>query len=259
MPVLPPLGVAGGGVYHVLYAHGWDGARDGLPCNQEELAYTLLTFNFVFLRGLRRLGLGLDRADEEAYLHAWNVLGHLLGIERALMAGTMIEAEARFAEMQARGRAQARRPDPRPALAAALMKEMENQIPLRLLKPFPVLLTRLLCGAETSRDLGIDGPVRLAPRLLFAMGFGAIRAFDAVVRRFVPGFSITRMLTRVAGYRLVTRFLMDQTRPLRLPDALLGQVDETLDTWQRDPKAPRWVDRLEARLAGRGRDGGERL
>jgi hypothetical protein len=259
MPVLPPLGVAGGGVYHVLYAHGWDGARDGLPCNQEELAYTLLTFNFVFLRGLRRLGLGLDRADEEAYLHAWNVLGHLLGIERALMAGTMIEAEARFAEMQARGRAQARRPDPRPALAAALMKEMENQIPLRLLKPFPVLLTRLLCGPETSRDLGIDGPVRLAPRLLFAMGFGAIRAFDAVVRRFVPGFSITRMLTRVAGYRLVTRFLMDQTRPLRLPDALLGQVDETLDTWQRDPKAPRWVDRLEARLAGRGRDGGERL
>ena len=70
------------------------------------------------------------------------------------------------------------------------------------------------------------------------------------MRLFVPGFSITRMLTRALGYRLVTRFLMDQTRPLRLPDALLGQVAETTDAWRVDPQAPRWVQRMEARLAG---------
>ena len=33
--------------------HGWNLGDDGLPCNQEELAYTLLTFSYVFLRGLR--------------------------------------------------------------------------------------------------------------------------------------------------------------------------------------------------------------
>ncbi|KFI07540.1 oxygenase MpaB family protein [Massilia sp. BSC265] len=251
MPPLPPLAPAGGGVYHVLYAHGWDSARDGLPCNQEQLAYTLLTFGFVFLRGLRRLGLGLKRADEEAYLHAWNVLGHLLGIERELMAWTMEEAEARFAELQTRGRRQLRQPDPRPALAAALMKEMEDQIPLRVLKGMPILLTRRLCGLDASVDLGLNSRVSLPSRMLFKLGFGAVRAFDAVVRLFVPGFSITRMLTRVAGYRLVTRFLMDQTRPLRLPDALLGQVGDTLDHWRRDPCAPGWLNRVEAGLAGR--------
>lgn len=250
LPVLQPLPPAGGGMYHVLYAHGWDSARDGLPCNQEELAYTLLTFNFVFLRGLRRLGLGLNRQDEEAYLHAWNVLGHLLGIERELMAWTMEEAEARFAAIQARGRGEARQSDPRPALAAALMKEMEDQIPLRLLKPFPTLLTRQLCGSEASAALGLNGRVSLLSRLLFKAGFGAVRALDTVVRLFVPGFSISRMLTRVAGYRLVTRFLMDQTRPLRLPEALLGQVGDTLDAWRRDPRLPAWLSRVEARLAG---------
>jgi len=249
-PSLPAMVPVGGGMYHILYAHGWDSAADGLPCNQEELAYTLLTFNFIFLRGLRRLGLGLSTRDEEAYLHAWNVLGHLLGIERALMAWTMEEAQARFDEMQARGRGKLRQPDPRPALAASLMRAMENEIPLRLLKPFPTLLTRYLCGKDARDDLGLNQPVPLPSRMLFASGFALVRMFDSGARVFFPGFSITRMLTRVAGYRLVTRFLMDQTRPLRLPEALLGQVAETTEAWRVDPLAPRWVQRMEARLAG---------
>lgn len=245
-----PLLAAGGGIYHTLYAHGWDTARNGLPCNQEELAYTLLTFNFVFLRGLRRLGLGLERADEEAYLHAWNVLGHVLGIDRDLMATTMAQAERAFDAIQTRGRQLYRTPDPRPALAAALMRAMEDEIPVALLKPFPTLLTRLLCGRNATRDLGLDARLPLASRLVFAGGLALVRALDAVVRQAVPGFSISRMLTRALGYRLVTRFLMDATRPLRLPDALLNEVQAATSAWRHDAGAPRWMNRLEARLAG---------
>lgn len=245
---LPAMNPAGGGIYHQLYAHGWDTARDGLPCNQEELAYTLLTFNYIFLRGLRRLGLGLERADEEAYLHAWNVLGHVLGIERELMSWTMDEAQSAFAAMQARGRALVRQPDPRPPLAAALMKAIENEIPVAILKPFPTLLTRLLCGRDATADLGLNARLPLFSRLLFTGGLGAIRAFDAAVRVVVPNFSITRMVTRALGYRLVTRFLMDETRPLRLPPALLEQIEDATDAWRHDPQAPQWVNRIEARL-----------
>ena len=245
-----PLLPAGGGIHHVLYAHGWDTARNGLPCNQEELAYTLLTFHYVYLRSLRKLGLGLARQDEEDYLHAWNVLGHMLGIERSLMSDTMNGAKQAFDEIQARGRQLRRDPDPRPALAASLMQAMANEIPLRLFKPFPILLTRHLCGRDAGRDLGLHARQPLPSRLLFAGSLAVVRAIDAVVRVAAPGFSISRMLTRALGYRLVTRFLMDQTRPLRLPDALLGDVHRALGQWRHDPRAPRWMNRLEGRLAG---------
>jgi hypothetical protein len=250
-PPVPPLTPAGGGIHHTLYAHGWDTSVNGLPCNQEELAYTLLTFSYVFVRGLRTLRLALAPQDEEAYLHTWNVLGHVLGIEQGLMATTMAQAQHDFETIQARARLLVRRPDPRPLLAADLMKAMENEIPIRLLKPVPTLLTRLLCRGDATRDLGLDARVPLLARAVFALAVAGVRCVDAVARVFVPGFSLSRMLTRALGQRLVTHFLLDLTRPLRLPDALLGNVADTAAAWRTDPKASHWMRRLETRLAGR--------
>ena len=243
--VAPPTNM-----YQALYAHGWNAARDGLPCNQEELAYTLLTFSYVFLRSMRKLGLGLPRADEEAYLHAWNVVGHVLGIERALMADTMDQAEAQFARIQARGRHRPIQSDPRPALGRALMQTMEDVIPMRLIKPFPALLTRYLCGAQTVADIGLDRRVSLLSRALFALFMMVIRTIDFFGSLFYPGFSIARFLTRVAGYQFVVKVLMDQTRPLKLPPGLIGPVADMMQSWHSDAQAPDWVNALEKRFTG---------
>jgi hypothetical protein len=250
LPALPALTPLGAGMHQALYAHGWDPARLGLPCNQEELAYTLLTFGYVFLQGLRRLGIGLPAADEEAYLHTWNVLGHLLGIERGLMPDTMNGARALFEAIQSRNRP-ARQPDPRPALARALVGNLERYIPPRLLKPFPLLLTRYLCGRTAARALGLDGAVGWAPRMAFTLAMSVLRAIDAVGRRFAPGFSLSRLGTRILGYHFTVQLLMDQTRPLKLPDALLGQVGDVVRSWHDDPRAPRWVNAAERRFTGR--------
>jgi hypothetical protein len=246
-PALARQTPAGPSLHDRLYAHGWDSARQGMPCNQEELAYTLLTFGYVFLDALRRLGVGLARADEEAFLHTWNVLGHLLGIERALMPDTMDAARLLFEDIQARGRLQPRHPDLRPALAAALVGNLQRYIPLRLLKPFPALLMRTLCGPAASRDLGLDTRVAWPARAAFVLCLGATRALDATVRRVVPGFSLARLAGRLLGYRLTVTMLMDQTRPLKLPTALLGQIGEAVCDWQDDPAAPRWINALERR------------
>ncbi|UUZ50857.1 DUF2236 domain-containing protein [Massilia sp. B-10] len=155
-------------MHRALFSHGWNPARDGVPCSQDELAYTLLTFGYVFLRSMRKLGLGLPHEDELAYLHAWNVMGHVLGMETTLMAETMEEGEALFARLQARGRADVEMiTDARPALGQALMKTMEAVIPLRAVKPFPVLLTRYLCGKTTAKNIGIDHCVAWYSRMLF--------------------------------------------------------------------------------------------
>ena len=255
--VVPPLATLAGShnMHQALFAHGWKLGEDGLPCNQEELAYTLLTFGYIFLRGLRTLGLGLKREDEEAYLHAWNVMAHVLGIERGLMPQTMAEAEALFNLMQARGRADTSMPDgrdARPALGQALMQSMEDVIPLRLVKPFPTLLTRRLCGAAVAREIGLDGRVSWLSRALFYVVMGLIRGIDALVRLVFPEFSISRFITRVVGYQFMSKFLMDQTRPLKLPTHLVNGVSEMMSAWSDDPKAPKWLNKLEDRLTTRG-------
>lgn len=239
-------------MFHTLYARGWNLKGNGLPCNQEELAYTLLTFGYVFLRSLRRLGIGLRAAEEEAYLHAWNVVGHILGIERSLMVDTMEEGEALMARMQARGRAEPVTPDPRPALGQALMRTMEKALPWNIVKPFPQLMTRYLCGRATANDLGLTQPVPWSSALLFWGVLLVARAIDAVARRVLPRFSIVRALTRVLGYHFMSRVLMSQTRPLQLPTELLNQVDEVVHGWSEDPHAPRWLNRMEDRLTTQG-------
>ncbi len=226
---VPPQHAPCRNVYDTLFNNGWDVAANGLPCNQEELAYTLLTFHYIFLRGLRQLGLGLPPQDEQAYLHAWNVMGHVLGIDDALMVQGMEQAAASFAALQARGRASSYLPDPRPALGAALMKAMMDEIPLRILKPFPVLLTRYLSGDAARVDLAMDQHVNLVSRLLFTAGMGLARAVDSVVRLVLPGFSICRMITRIFGYQFTVKFLMNQTRPLKLPPSLLNQSQRTVN------------------------------
>lgn len=254
-PLRPDM--AADNMHQALFEHGWDTGRDGLPCNQEELAYTLLTFGYVFLRSMRKLGLGLPQADEEAYLHTWNVMGHILGIERSLMPDTMEQAAAMFAAFQARGRAEPYTPDSRPALGRDLMKTMEDVIPLRIIRPFPVLLTRYLCGGTTAKDIGIDQRVSFLSRFLFAFCMFVARGIDGFGRLFFPGFSMCRLLTRVVGYQFTVKLLMDQTRPLKLPPVLLNRVATMTRSWHLDPKAPKWVNKLELRLTGRGPHGGQ--
>ena len=248
--VLPSLAALQGAtaMHHALFAHGWNVGKDGLPCNQEELAYTLLTFHYVCLRGLRKLGLGLQREDEEAYLHAWNVMGHVLGIRYELMAHTMEDAEALFKQIQARGRADPFTPDPRPKLGRALMQTMEQLIPLRVAKPVPKLLTRHLCGRATAKDIGIDSEVSWVSKTLFVLGLAIVRAIDGTVRLVVRDFSISRFITRLLGRKFMAELLMDATRPLKLPEHVTSRAQTMMQRWQRDPKAPRWMNTLEQKL-----------
>lgn len=247
-----PLAAHAGRMHHVLFARGWNVSAQGLPCNQEELAYTLLTFSYVFLRGLRQLGLGLLRDDEEAYLHCWNVVGSILGVRRELMADTMADADALFTVMQARGYASPPAPDVRPALGMALMNTLAASIRLPVLRHFPTMMTFRLCGPRSAGAIGVSGQAPLPARLLFVLAMDGSRVIDTVMRLWWREFSLSRLITRVLGYHMISSLLLDQTRPLALPDRLLDRVRGHVATWSEDPKAPRWINIVEDSLTVTG-------
>jgi hypothetical protein len=243
-------------MHRALYLHGWDLGRCALPNNQEELAYTLLTFSYVFLRSMRRLGIALTADQEEDYLHAWNVAGHFLGIRRELMVDTMEDAQALFHRMQERGRADwAKRQgltDPRPQLGNALMNAMQTVFPAGPYRAFPVLLTRRLIEPESARDLGLDGQVSWASKFAFSAVMGTVRAVDAVARLAWPDFSLSRLATRAIGYRLTCMLLMSQTRELAVPASLRPGIRKLIAHWGRDAKASPRMNALEDRLTTDG-------
>lgn len=235
-----------------LFGAGWDVGHAGIPCDQEELGYTLLTFGYVFLRSMRKLGLRCAPADEEAFLHTWNVVASVLGVREELMAHTMDHAAVLFARMQQRSRGDGPAHDARPALGQALMRAMENSIPITLLKPFGSLMTLYLCGRRTARLIGVTARAPMVSRMLFAVVMVVTRLLDTLARLVWPDFSIARLITRVRGYRLITRLLMAQTRSLALPTRLLDPVQGMLDAWGTDPHAPKWMNTLEDSMTVKG-------
>ncbi|MFZ6750542.1 oxygenase MpaB family protein [Undibacterium sp. Ren11W] len=241
-----------GNLFHTLFTHGWNLERAGLPCNQTELAYTLLTFGYVFLRSMRKLGLALASEDEVAFLHLWNVVGHILGIQRELMADNMQQAEVLFRQMQALPSSEHISPDPRPRLGQSLILSMEQVIPFAIFKAFPVLMTRYLCGKNNAQKIGVNQRVSWLSHSLFILFMLLVRSVDTAVRYFSPGFSISRFVTRVLGYHFMSKILLDQTRPLKLPEQLLNQVQLTIGTWSTDPKTPRWMNTLETKMTKSG-------
>jgi ER-bound oxygenase mpaB/B'/Rubber oxygenase, catalytic domain len=254
IPALAPV-QPGDSMQRALHVHGWDLKACALPNNQEELAYTLLTFSYVFLRGMRRLGIAFTPAQEEDYLHAWNVAGYFLGIRRELMVDTMDRAAAFFALMQARGRSDAPKrlgTDPRPQLGGALMGAMKSVIPPGPFKSFPVLLTRRLIEPASSHDLGLDSDVSWISKVLFSMLMGTALGIDAVARLVFSDFSISRLITRAIGYRLTCALLMSQTRDLSVPVQLRPGIRSLIAGWGKDSEASGWMNALEDRMTTPG-------
>ncbi|HKP96022.1 MAG TPA: oxygenase MpaB family protein [Fibrobacteria bacterium] len=150
-------------------APGWKGRLPawGLPINQEELAGTLLAFSTVTLDGVRAMGLSVSRKDAEAYLHAWEVIGHILGIDPRLYPRDT--ANARFL-----WKAVARRNFCRTEEGLMLIRDhqefLAELIPSNLIdRSIPTLL-RYLMGRKIS-DTVLDLPKSSAPYtlLLFLM------------------------------------------------------------------------------------------
>ncbi|MGR9045165.1 MAG: oxygenase MpaB family protein [Gammaproteobacteria bacterium] len=104
----------------------WDAQKFGVPVNQEDLAYTLLTFGLVIPEALSKWGLPVAREQKEAFLHLWRLVGHIMGVRPELLTDDWDEAKALFLMIQQR---QAGASDEGAVLTEALMGFLGDYLP----------------------------------------------------------------------------------------------------------------------------------
>ena len=64
----------------------------GVPINQEDMAGTNLSFSFIVLRGLRRLGYNLNQQEKLSFMQLWNIIGNSMGVDQSLLPKDLKQA-----------------------------------------------------------------------------------------------------------------------------------------------------------------------
>jgi hypothetical protein len=130
-------------------------AKFGLPINQEDMVYTLMTFSYVVIGGFRTMGYEMTDAQREGYIHCWNVVGYLMGIREELLPATYEDAAELFEAIRRRQHGQSVAGQ---KLTAALLQSVEDALPGDHHDPLVAALARKLVGNETADALGIVRP-----------------------------------------------------------------------------------------------------
>ncbi|MGO9927552.1 MAG: oxygenase MpaB family protein [Mycobacterium sp.] len=194
----------------------------GTPINQEDLAGSLLTFSYVVAEPMPRLGVRVSAKDVDAYLHLWNVIGHLIGVRDELLARDVSDATAlvdaiRRRQFQASPEGQ--------ELTGALLGLMDELTPLHRFDDTIPPMIRHLIGDETAdlllvpkSDLADDlgWPARI-PTWFFVHILGQIE-------RDLPRYQMMSRLARPFGRELVRGiFALErggERAPFAIPDHL---------------------------------------
>ncbi|MGL4631670.1 MAG: oxygenase MpaB family protein [Leadbetterella sp.] len=64
---------------HLQKSKSWN-MNWGLPINQEDMIGTNLSFSYIILKGLKKMGVHIDVIDERAFMKHWYTIGKLMGI-----------------------------------------------------------------------------------------------------------------------------------------------------------------------------------
>lgn len=133
--------------YHGTWNLAW-----GKPVNQEDMAGTNGAFSYIVLRGMRKSGDEPSESDSEAYLHLWNVISVIMGVDKILIPSNLREA---FVMDKVIVKRQFKPSEEGKLLTKALLNTMEKFVENPLLKSFPAAQMRFLMGDKVADILGI--------------------------------------------------------------------------------------------------------
>jgi len=204
----------------------------GVPINQEDLLGTLMTFTWLILDGLNRLGVTLTPPEQQAYLDTWLVVGEVMGIEPHLLPRTVADATSVTALIEKRQVADS--PQGR-EMMAALLGMMQANLP-HPFQSMPGCLIREFLPPDVATFLGV--PSHPLEQELIRLADDALRPLQrfsdleakrhALVRRF--SIELLRWMLKVE--------LDGQPARFALPDALqqdwqIAPPDSEESFWQK--------------------------
>ncbi len=193
--------------YQIHQYAGWN-PDFGQPINQEDMAGTLISFSWVLLDGFARMGLPVKEEEADAFLHCWNVIGHVLGVRGDMLTTGMADAEALARTIQQRQYASC--PEGI-QMTDALIKMLQGLIPGNLLDFIPLALTRFLLGDTYSDMLGVG---RIAnPGLLLL----PLRAFDKFIGTSLESNDVHARLCEIFSRRLIDALVRVARGGTRIP------------------------------------------
>lgn len=216
-----------------------------VPINQEDQAFVLLTFSYVVVRGLERMGIVLDQRDREAYVHLWNVIGHLMGVQRELMPYDYAEAASLFHALKQRLAG----PSEEGKLLMGAMMGWINQLvprPLRAFNPAAELVIYFV-GRESAAMLGIEqrGRYWLRHRIFTLL----LDGYDALKPEQLAWNPLTPLVQYLAG-PMVRRFIHEVRTPRPPPRQSAAQASHEPSQPRKPAAAMEWpaylVDRYGA-------------
>ena len=178
----------------------------GTPINQEDLVGTLLTFSVVILDALEKMGEPVSREEAEAYHHAWNVVGFLIGVDPKLLPIPLDDARMLMDVIRTRHQKPCKEGQ---AMTAAALAFAQKATVLPWLQGLPAATMRHLIGNRTADVIDVPRPDWT---VLLVGGIAQTKRLFSLV----GGERVLRLLTADFNRRLVETLLVfgrGETRP----------------------------------------------
>lgn len=198
---------------------GWRPEAWGLPINQHDMLATILLFSHALLTGLQKLGVRVTDQEARDYIALWRYVGHILGVEHALLPRNPEDASRLFEFID---RTQGEPDDDARALTRVFLQGPPDDDPQQetpqAARHAANTVVRDLLGEQLADALDV-APSTRGQRLALGSAKVAIRAYDTF--RSSP---VTRARAVRAGERY-WEWVMEHNPAgaveLTLPDQLL--------------------------------------
>jgi hypothetical protein len=148
-------------IRYYLQKGNWDFDKYDHPINQEDMTGTMLAFSALTLEGMELLNVTLSREEQDAYVHVWNCVGHIMGVQDDMIPSNYAEGKVlgkKIFDQQIEGS------DDGKILTDACIEFMQERLP-KVFHEAPYALIHYLVGDKAAQAVGVSADHSLVSRI----------------------------------------------------------------------------------------------